>query len=235
MKTLGIWSTLGWALLCFAVAQAVGILIIWMIGQMPTGTTVQYDGRLVALVTLIPNPVLVVLLAVVAWWRTGGNAAEYLGLVRFSGREFLVGFLAVAALAAAMDVVSSLAGLDIVSPFQTESYATARATGWILPLMLAIIVIGPVGEEVLFRGFLFRGWIRPGVPGVVAVAVISLLWAALHVQYDPVGMTQVFLSGLLLGWIRWRSGSTLLTIVLHLLVNLEATIETAAKIGWSAT
>jgi hypothetical protein len=64
--------------------------------------------------------------------------------------------------------------------------------------------------------------------------VISLLWALLHVQYAWVLMVQIFVIGLVLGWIRWRSGSTLLTIVLHVLVNLESTIETALKLGWNA-
>jgi len=48
----------------------------------------------------------------------------------------------------------------------------------------------------------------------------------LHVQYDWAGMLQIFIVGLFLGWIRWRSGSTLLTFVLHALFNLEATVET---------
>jgi hypothetical protein len=53
----------------------------------------------------------------------------------------------------------------------------------------------------------------------------------MHVQYDWYGITQVFFIGMVLGWIRWRSGSTLLTIVLHILVNLESTIETLVKAG----
>jgi membrane protease YdiL (CAAX protease family) len=37
-----------------------------------------------------------------------------------------------------------------------------------------------------------------------------------------------------LGWLRWRSGSTLLTILLHLLVNLEGTLETLMAMDWTA-
>ena len=77
-----------------------------------------------------------------------------------------------------------------------------------------------------------RAW--PGARGVVAVVVIAVLWALMHVQYAWVFVGQIFIIGLLLGWVRWRSGSTLLTIVLHIVVNLESTIETMAKIGWTA-
>ena len=40
------------------------------------------------------------------------------------------------------------------------------------------------------------------------------------------------LIGLLLGWIRWASGSTLLTIGLHMLANLAATVQAAFKVEW---
>jgi membrane protease YdiL (CAAX protease family) len=35
--------------------------------------------------------------------------------------------------------------------------------------------------------------------------------------------------GLFLGWMRWRSGSTVLTFLLHILFNLEGTIETVLQ------
>ena len=40
----------------------------------------------------------------------------------------------------------------------------------------------------------------------------SAAWTAMHIQYDAIQLTQVLLIGLLLGWLRWASGSTLLTI-----------------------
>ena len=45
-------------------------------------------------------------------------------------------------------------------------------------------------------------------------------------------LSQIFLIGLLLGWIRWASGSTLLTIGLHVLANLAACIQAAIKVEW---
>jgi uncharacterized protein len=236
VRTLGVWATFGWALLAFLLAQAVGtaVVFIWFPEQLPSATALRYGGMLVALVTLITNPVLVALFAGIARWGTGGSAAAYLGLTRFSRRDFWIGFLSVAALAGAIDFASYLAGIDIVSNFQTEAFASARTEGWLWPLLLAIVVVGPIGEEIMFRGFLFRGWVIQDQYGIFAIIVITELWAAMHVQYDWYGITQVFLIGLVLGWIRWRSGSTLLTIVLHILVNLESTIETLVKAGWIA-
>ena len=234
MPTLGVWATLGWAVLAFVIANAVGtaVVIVWFPEQLPSETSLRYGGPLVALVTLITNPLLIVLLGAVARWRTGIDATAYLGLTRFRLRDFWIGFLAIVAIAAAADLADPWIGVDIVPRFQTDIFTTVGATGWLLPLVLAIVVIGPLGEEIIFRGFLFRGWVGPGARGVVGIAVISLLWSLMHVQYAWVLMVQIFVIGLVLGWIRWRSGSALLTILLHLLVNLESTVETAFKLGW---
>jgi membrane protease YdiL (CAAX protease family) len=97
---------------------------------------------------------------------------------------------------------------------------------------LAVTVVAPITEEIAFRGFLFRGlsstWL--GVAGTMVLT--SVAWAAMHVQYDWVTLGQIFLIGLLLGWLRWASGSTLLTILLHMLANLAATIQAAIKVEW---
>jgi len=237
MRPLSLRATLGWALFVFAIAQGVGagVVIFWFSSMAPSSLAkIRYDGALVALVTLITNPIQIVLLAAVARWRTGGGVAEYLGLTRFSRQDLLLGLLAIAGLIGALDGISYLAGLDIVTPFQIEAFTTARSDGWLWPLVLAIVVVGPAGEEVLFRGFLFRGWVGPGARGVIAIVVIALVWAGMHVQYDWFGIGQVFLTGLVLGWLRWRSGSTLLTILLHVLVNLEGTLETLTAMEWAA-
>jgi hypothetical protein len=122
----------------------------------------------------------------------------------------------------------------LVTQFQLQSYSTAAAEGWLLPMWLGAVVIAPAGEEVMFRGFLFRGWARSERTVWPAIIVISVLWASLHVQYDWTGIAQIFAIGLFLGFVRWRSGSTLLTFVLHALFNLEGTMETVAQIHFFA-
>jgi CAAX protease family protein len=98
-------------------------------------------------------------------------------------------------------------------------------------MILAIVVVAPIGEEAVFRGFLYRGLVRPGHE-ILAIVAIALAWALLHVQYDWLGMLQIFALGLILGWFRWASGSTTLTVIMHVLINLEAMIETVIKVEW---
>ena len=92
-------------------------------------------------------------------------------------------------------------------------------------LWFAVVVVTPVGEETLFRGFLFRGWLRSPRDAWPVIVVTAPLWALMHVQYDWYVIGQVFVSGLLLGWLRWATGSTILTILLHGLINFEGMLE----------
>src|SRR5882672_2541494 len=72
MPALGVWATFGWTLLAFALAQVIGtaVVFIWFPEHLPSATSLRYGGTLVALVTLVTNPVLVALLAGIARWRT---------------------------------------------------------------------------------------------------------------------------------------------------------------------
>jgi hypothetical protein len=40
------------------------------------------------------------------------------------------------------------------------------------------------------------------------------------------------LIGLVLGWLHWASGSTLLTMILHIMANFVATVQAAIKVEW---
>jgi hypothetical protein len=156
--------------------------------------------------------------------RAHQPVADYLGLVRRPHpREIVFCLSSVAILLVASDLLSLLIGHDLVPPFMVQVYETARNAGApaILLFLIAAVVAAPIGEEVMFRGFMFRGWVGS-----------SAIWAAIHVQYDWYGIVQVFCLGLLFGWVRARSGSTLLTMMMHSVCNVAATVETAVIIEW---
>jgi hypothetical protein len=48
------------------------------------------------------------------------------------------------------------------------------------------------------------------------------------VQYQWFFVGEIFVLGLVFGWLRWRSGSTILTTLLHAAVNGMALVEVAA-------
>lgn len=182
------------------------------------------DGVAVTLIIAASTPVQVLLLFLFAW-RRSASAVAYLGLTPPTRNELVFGLVAVVGLIAVGNLLSWLLGQDIVTPFQSNIYRTASAAGWLPLLWLAVVVGAPIGEEILFRGFLFRGWLRSPRDAWPVIVGAALIWAVMHVQYDLYIVFWVFVSGVLLGWLRWATGSTLLTVLLHGVINFEAMLE----------
>ena len=230
MKPWGYWATLGWAVLAFLAGQFVGLaaLVWWRMGDVHALMTAPYDGILVTLFILVSNPVTIAVIAV-AVLLARANVADYLALIWPRVRFVIIAIVVLVVLIAVCDGLLFASGRALVTQFQLEAYTTAAAEGWLPAMFVGAIIVAPAGEEIMFRGFLFRGWARSERTAWPAIVVISVLWAALHVQYDWTGVLQIFVIGLFLGWVRWRSGSTLLTFVLHALFNLEGTLETVLQ------
>jgi uncharacterized protein len=225
-------TTFAWALTAFLVGQlaALAALLLWSHGDLYRMVASPYDGLVVTLSVLVLNPVSVAVLVFAARLRSA-EPVEYLGLVPPRPRLVVIGLIGILVIIGLTDALLFASGRAIVSPFQSISYRTAAAEG-LLPLMwFATLVVAPAGEEILFRGFLFRGFVRSPRAAGPAIVAISLLWSLLHVQYDWTGMSEIFVAGLFLGWMRYTSGSTLLTIVLHGLFNLEGMIETMLQLN----
>jgi CAAX protease family protein len=225
----GRWATLGLGLVAMLGGQAAALAALtWWFGhgiaQMPDFSG---DGVAVTIVIFVSIPVQLVLLYLMVQ-RPGASAADYLGLKWPSRGELVFGTAATVALIVAGNVLSWLLGKFIVTPFQLDIYRTAAAAGglWLPLLWLAVVVVTPIGEESLFRGFLFRGWLRSPRDVWPVIAITALLWAIVHVQYDLYIIAQVFCFGLLLGWLRWATGSTILTMLMHALINCEGMLET---------
>lgn len=231
MRIWGYWATFGWALLAFFVGQfaALAVLVWWRIGELNTLLDVPFDGIAVALFILIANPITIAIL-MLAVRLARASQAEYLALAVPQTRDLRVGIICIVGLIAISDALLYVTRQPLVTPFQLQSYSTAAAEGWLAPFLIAAVIVAPASEEIIFRGFLFRGWARSDRAAWPAIVVISVLWAALHVQYDWTGILQIFIIGLFLGWMRWRSGSLLLTILLHALFNLEGMAETIVQI-----
>lgn len=231
MRIWGYWTTLGWAFLAFLVGQfaALAVLVWLRFSNLNSLMATPFDGVMVTLFILIANPISIAVIALAVRLK-GARQTEYLALTLPPGRDLRLGLICLVVLIALGDAMLYFGGYPLITPFQLQSYTTAAAEGWLPALLAGAIIVAPAGEEIMFRGFLFRGWARSDRTVWPAIVVISVLWAALHVQYDWTGILQIFVIGLFLGWIRWRSGSLLLTFLLHALFNLEGTLETALQI-----
>jgi membrane protease YdiL (CAAX protease family) len=105
---------------------------------------------------------------------------------------------------------------------------TAIATGPALHLpggrqLLAGAVLFGLGtapaEELLFRGLMYR-LLEPRGPAR-AVLVSSLAFAAVHVPvYGWLSLPPAIAAGLLLGWLRWWTGSLAAPVLVHTVADL---------------
>jgi uncharacterized protein len=227
MKIWGIAATLAFAVLAFVFGLAIGNdAMTAALGADPSRST--YDGAAVAVSLLVGNPVQIVTLGLAAR-MTGEDLLEYFALNLPRRRDVIVAVAGLAVVILAADLLTLAFGRELVPAFQLQIHRTAQAEGALISLWFALIVVAPVGEELLFRGFLFRGFVREALPGILA---ISLIWSLLHIQYDWFGASLVFGLGVLLGYVRLYSGSTTLVILLHALLNLESVLETVVVLGW---
>jgi HAD superfamily hydrolase (TIGR01509 family) len=233
----GFWATLGLGVLVAIAALGTqqGVGILWIVaksslGQDLTDQSPAGEGLFVALATCASMPAAVGCIWLFTWLRKGITVKDYLALNRLSWRGMASWCAALAGLVALSDGLTTLLHRPLVPEVMVRMYQSA---GIPLLLWLAVVVAAPLGEEALFRGFLFKGILHSQLGGAGAVVLTALIWAAIHVQYDLYGMANVFVAGLLLGYARLRTDSIYPGVLMHALMNLIATIEVAMFIRMS--
>jgi hypothetical protein len=230
----GFWASLAWALLAtaawFATQAGLSALMLKGFGLDLDVTREEIDavmphGVFISIVAIAAVPVGLGVIAL-AVRRARCRLSDYLALGWPAPREWLIGVVTILVLLPVADFVSYLLGYDVTPDFVTDVYRSARDGGAVWLLALAVVAAAPVVEEVIFRGFLLPG-LAPRIGAAGAMVLTSLGWSAMHMQYEPYYLLHIFVLGLALGWLRWRSGSTLLVIVLHALVNVFALTQAA--------
>ena len=231
------WGTALWGLFIFA-AMFVGQLAVvawFMLRQdglldMAAAIHVLGGGLTISLSVITGLPA--VLAAVWLPVRLSRRPfADYLALRWTSWQNVVIGIVAMVIVVMGWDMVSRATGREVTPGFMGDVLQSARADGALWLLLLAFAVAAPITEEFFARGFLYRGWSESflRVPG--AILLSSLVWTSLHLQYDWFFLGEVFSIGLVLGYIRYRSQSIWLTVLLHGLNNLAAVVQTIWLVG----
>ncbi len=115
----------------------------------------------------------------------------------------------------------SFGGLEFISELLTDGDPVARAV-----FLFCVVIGAPIAEELLFRGYLWR--ILEGLaPPPAILAITTLAFAAVHM--DPTHVVGLLPTALLLGLLRWHSGSILPCILAHLINNFLASYMVNAE------
>ncbi|WP_291686372.1 type II CAAX endopeptidase family protein [Bradyrhizobium sp.] len=231
------WGTALWGLLIFAAMFAgqmavVGWFVLRQDGPIDMAAAIHVvGGGLTISLSVIAGLPAVLAALWLATRMSGTPFAEYLALRGTSWINFVIGAVALGVLVMGWDAVSRAAGHEVTPGFMGEVLQSARADGALWLLAIAFCIAAPVSEELFSRGFLYRGWSESflGAPGGILLS--SIVWTALHLQYDWFFFGEVFSIGLLLGFLRYRFNSTWLTIFVHGVNNLAAVVQTFMLAG----
>jgi membrane protease YdiL (CAAX protease family) len=182
------------------------------------------DEAVAALVTLVIQSAAVVgVLAFVARSKGRGSLAIDFGLrLRLRDAHWVVGGLAIAGVASLFTAPILDAG-DINERSQDVKRIFDQANGLELGLLVvAILVIGPISEELLFRGALLRS-LQRRTTTAWAVWVSALAFALVHVVLDigsGFGVPALLFLGLISAWRAAQTRSLSQSICLHAGFNL---------------
>jgi membrane protease YdiL (CAAX protease family) len=165
----------------------------------------------------------VVAAARLATWE----AREYLGFSRPTLRDVSLGTGAKLALLISTSVVlfaisvsSAMAQADTVA-LQWTAYFATLVLFWV-----SAALVGPICEEVFWRGFVYRGLASSALGPTGAIMVISPIFAMLHFS-DSFGTVWHLLCAILYGWLRWRTDALTAPIAAHAFGNgIAAAIAT---------
>jgi membrane protease YdiL (CAAX protease family) len=232
LRPWGFWGSLGWGLLAAATALFAAIIYvaIWSLTHqfaIPNPSDPAFGTVAEIVVSVVPVVVLVIAVKARHY-----SLRDYFALNGITRRDLALGVAGLITLIVVFDAMERLLGVDAGSKSVAATYRAAKFAGMLPALWLATVIVAPIIEELLFRGFLHRGW-APSWLGISGTIVLtSALWAAMHQQYNGLGILCVFAIGLLFGWIRQRCGSTTLTIVLHALNNVIAMILITIQVEW---
>ncbi len=108
-----------------------------------------------------------------------------------------------------------LPGIDW-SQEQNVGFNSLISGGDFLLAFISLVVIAPVAEEVIFRGWLY-GKLRAKIPAIPAMIVVSLLFGIVHGQWN-VGVT-VFVMSIAMCTMREITGTIWGGILIHMLKN----------------
>ena len=110
----------------------------------------------------------------------------------------------------------------VLSLEMPEGFITFMLSEPIILSLISVIIIAPIAEEFLFRGFLYSQLKRTKLGPWGAITLSSLLWTVIHFQYEILILLVLFVFGIFLGYLRMAYNSLSLPIILHAINNAFA-------------
>jgi membrane protease YdiL (CAAX protease family) len=179
-----------------------------------------YPAQEDAVATWISVHLMGMAIVATAWYLGLRHYRDPLAVLRLSGVNWprkrtvllMFGVLAASLIATSIySVIVEALGLDQFSTPEVESDIFFDGAAVLLTFQ-ALAFITPMSEEIFFRGFIFRG-LLPKMGPWGAITASALVFSAFHLSLGV--MVPIFITGFLLAWLYWRTGSLWAAIGAH--------------------
>ncbi len=166
------------------------------------------------------NVVAFTVMVVICWWLTGRPWNEVLPLRRVHAGWYLALAPTLSGLSILLSEVDNMLQSVMPAPIWIMEYFQ-RLAGAGLAGVFVLGVVAPFTEEYLFRGIILRG-LRFRYPAWAAVVLSAFLFMVMHIL--PWQFPVAFTTGLLLGYLRLRTGSLVPCIFAQAYFNLHLSV-----------
>lgn len=228
----GFWATIGFSLLIFIVFSLLQFVILLAYAYSINNgditpenlehilTSLSLNGDAISIAEIPSALIGTALVILIAYSRKTLTVKDYLDLTPpgiFTLVKWL-GFMVL--LIITMEAVNIALNRELPD-FMGKVYNSATN----LPLLwIAVVLMAPLFEEFLFRGFMLEGLRHSFIGTAGAILITSAIWAIIHAQYELFEVFTIFLIGIALAIARIRSQSLYVPIAMHALMNLSASI-----------
>lgn len=209
-------------------AVTVGFLLIATISGVAPETLLPAadPGAILASSVGVTLALAIHLLIIAGIWRLADRQGRRPEVLSFDGPapSYAVCVLAGLAIVAASGLLELTLRFGLGARVEGDASAIIKglqSPAWLGTVFLAI-VIAPLWEEIVFRGFLLSALAQSRLGIMGGALVTNTLWTLLHSDYSVAGLASVFLAGAMLTWFLWRTGSIRIAIVAHAVYNAVA-------------
>lgn len=95
-------------------------------------------------------------------------------------------------------------------------------------LFIAVVILAPLGEEIVFRGFLQQILEKHWKDITRAILITSLIFSLIHM--NPFWFVQIYFLGVILGFLAWKTKSIIAPLILHSLNNSMALLLSSLEL-----
>lgn len=234
-----LWPTLGFSGLIvgtlLGVSTVIALVAIFVVMAQTPDAGIQdltqiakgleTNGLLLAISTLVADTIGMGLIYVFVRLRRSLSVSQYLGLRGISVKTFVLWHIAFLCFLGLSEL--SMRVFHQSDQFMVKAFTSAHH---LVPLFIAVVIVGPLFEELFFRGFMMPGIVRSQLGPTGAILISSGIWAVIHLQYNLFFMGIIFGFGLLLGTAQLKTRSLYVPLAMHSLNNLIAFVGAALTV-----